>query len=237
MGWTMSPLSLSGSLSLDRAYAIQRQLTAMRVAEGERVVGWKLGYTSTAMREQMGIAAPNFAPLTDAMLLSDGADLGALAIQPRVEPEIAVRLGRDLAGDVDVEGVGAAVAEVRACLEIVDSIFTDYVFSLEDNTADGSSAAFVVLGETLQLRDRLDEVTVRLVRNGEPVAVATGAAAGGHPLAGVAWLAAQLAERGEALERGQLVITGGLTRAVPLMPGDSVSACFQERTTVSVRRS
>jgi 2-keto-4-pentenoate hydratase len=237
MGWTISPLSWRGSLSLDNAYAIQRQLTAIRLAEGERVVGWKLGYTSAAMREQMGVAAPNFAPLTDAMLLPDGADLGGRAVQPRVEPEIAVRLSRDLVGDVGLETVEAAVGDAYACLEVVDSIFTNYVFSLEDNTADGSSAAFVVLGGSLERKDRLDEVTVRHFRNGDPVADATGAAADGHPLAGVVWLAAQLAERGEGLERGQFVITGGLTRAVPLMPGDSVVASFQGRTTVSVRRS
>jgi 2-keto-4-pentenoate hydratase len=224
-------------VTLDRAYAIQRQLTAIRCEEGERVVGWKLGYTSLAMREQMGIDSPNFAPLTDVMILDDGSDLGTRGVQPRVEPEIAIRLNRDLWGAVEMDVVESAVAEAYACLEVVDSIYTDYVFALEDNTADGSSAAYVVLGSRLPSTERLDEVTVRLQHNGRPVAAATGAAAGGHPLAGVAWLAAQLQNQGERLRAGQLIITGGLTAAMPLGRGDEVSATFEDSLAVTVRRS
>lgn len=236
-GWTTVPLSAEAPLSLDDAYAIQRALTAIRVSEGERVVGWKLGYTSQAMREQMGVEAPNYGPLTDAMLLADGVDLGGRATQPRVEPEIAVRLARDLSGPVDLATVLAAVDSAFACLEVVDSVYTDYRFTLEDNTADGSSAAFVVLGGELAARELLDEVAVRLERNGEPVGSALGAAASGHPLAGVAWLSAQVGADGGVLEAGQVIITGGLTAAVPLGPGDTVRAVFDERVSVSVHRS
>lgn len=236
-GWTTTPLTAEAPLSLQDAYAVQRALTAIRLAEGEHVVGWKLGYTSQAMREQMGVEAPNYAPLTDAMLLADGVDLGSRATQPRVEPEIAVRLGRDLSGPVDLATVLAAVGCAVACLEVVDSVYTDYLFTLEDNTADGSSAAFVVLGEELRRPDRLDEVTVRLEHNGIPVGAALGSAASGHPLAGVAWLSEQLGAAGSALEAGQVIITGGLTAAVPLGSGDTVRAVFDDRLAVSVHRS
>lgn len=233
---TLAPLTDEAPLSLADAYAVQHALTALRLAAGETIVGWKLGYTSRAMREQMGVASPNFGPLTDAMLLPDGADLGERATQPRVEPEIAIRLARDLDGDADARAVEAALGNAFACLEVVDSVYTDYRFSLQDNTADGSSAAFVVVGADLGPCDRLDEVRVRLDRNGAAVASAVGAAASGHPLLGVAWLAAQLAASGEKLTAGQIIITGGLTAAVPLGPGDTVSATFDESVVVSVGR-
>lgn len=237
LGWTTSPLSDEAPLSLTTAYAIQRALTAIRLAEGECIVGWKLGYTSRAMREQMGVDSPNYGPLTDAMLLPDGADLGARATQPRVEPEIAVRLGAELAGPVSVATVLRSVDAAFACLEVVDSVYTGYRFTLEDNTADGSSAAFVVLGDELPGLDHLDKVAVRMEHNGVPAGAALGAAASGHPLAGVAWLSAQVAAEGRALEAGAVIITGGLTAAVPLRAGDRVCAVFDDRIAVSVMRS
>jgi len=227
-------LSQSHALSLPQAYAIQAAVTAARLARGERVVGWKLGYTSLAMREQMGIAQPNFGPLTDAMLLDDGEAI-PFGMQPRVEPEIALRLGRRLRGPATTEQALAACSTALACLEVVDSVWTGYRFTLEDNTADGSSASFVVVGGAVPMDD-LAGLAVTFHAAGERVDSATGAAAGGHPAAGVAWLAGQLALRGEALHKGDLVITGGLVAARPLVPGGLMSARFGGDVEVSVRR-
>jgi 2-keto-4-pentenoate hydratase len=167
-------LSAELGLSLADAYRVQDQMTAIRLASGERITGWKLGYTSAVMRAQMGVASPNFGPLTDVMILDSPAVLPSGALQPRVEPEIGLRLGRRL------------------------------------------SAPFSV---------------------GEAVESGTGAAASGHPAAGVAWLAEQLAGRGRWLEAGDLVITGGLTSAPLLEPGHRISASFGDgRWTVEVRR-
>src|SRR5204862_3984171 len=110
-----------------------------------------------------------------------------------------------------------------ACLEIVDSVWSGYRFTLEDNTADGSSAAWVVVGPPLPVSD-LASLPVELSVDGEVVERGTGAAASGHPAAGVAWLAERLAARGQALEPGDLVITGGLTSAHPLEPRHPISA-------------
>lgn len=211
-------------------------MTARRLGDGQRLVGYKLGYTSPAMREQMGIAEPNFGPLTDAMLTRSGQPAQPGLLQPRVEPEIGLRLARRLVGPATVDEVLTACDAALACLEVVDSVFTGYRFRLEDNTADGSSAAQVVVGDELALSG-LDGIDVRLERNGEPCGAATGAAAGGHPAAGVGWLAAQLAKRGDALEPGQLVITGGLVAAVPLDPGDEISAIFGDRAATTVARA
>ena len=202
--------------ALDSAYDVQDALTARRLARGDRRVGWKLGYTSAAMREQMGVAQPNFGPL-----------LGERARRGRRRPTSSSRgwslrslscSGRTPGPDADVEEVLAACRSARVALEVVDSVWTGYRFDLEHNTADGSSAAGVVLGAEIPL-DRLDEVEVTLLVAGVEVAHGRGADASGHPAAGVAWLAAQLAGRGLALQDGDVVITGGLTAAHPLEHG------------------
>jgi 2-keto-4-pentenoate hydratase len=229
-------LSDSLSLSLEDAYRVQDQVTALRLAAGERRAGWKLGYTSAAMRAQMGIDAPNFGPLTDAMLLSSPALLPGLALQPRVEPEIGLRLGRRLTAPCSADQALAACDAALACLEIVDSVWAGYRFTLEDNTADGSSAAWVAVGPSLPLAD-LALLPVALSVDGAEVERATGAAAGGHPAAGLAWLAGQLAAHGLALEPGDLVITGGLTSAQPLRAGGRIRAAFGAAGSVTVEVS
>ena len=230
------PISSSIDLTIDDAYEIQRAGVALRLGRGEKVVGWKLGYTSPAMRTQMGIDHPNYGPLTDAMLLAHGASASAALIQPRVEPEIGLRFDHSPPRDANLDEVLGAVSEAFACLEIVDSVYPDYRFRLEDNTADGSSAAQVVVGPALKGIERLDEITVELLHNDTDSGSSTGRAASGHPAAGVVWLVGQLALQGRHIEAGDIVITGGLTRAVPLNFGDHVAAVFDDETRVAVHR-
>lgn len=208
------------------AYTVQRALTARRLARGGRVVGWKLGYTSAVMRAQMGVAEPNFGPLLSTMVVESGEVALALT-QPRAEPEIALVMARDPGPGADVAGVLDAADGARAALEVVDSVWLDYAFDLEHNTADGSSAAGVVLGDALPLDD-LDGLDVHLHLDGALVGTGAGRDAGGHPAAGVAWLADRLAENGEALRPGDVVITGGLTAAVPFPAGSVVRAGFSQ---------
>jgi 2-keto-4-pentenoate hydratase len=207
---------------LPSAYAIQRELTARREARGARRIGWKLGYTSAVMREQMGVDSPNLGPLLDSMVIAPGAAVPAHLVQPRVEPEIGIVIGAD-----------GRPAGARAVLEVVDSVWRDYRFTLAANTADGSSAAGVVVGDRLE--GDLAALPVELWRDGALEAHGRGDAAMGHPHTAVAWLEGELAARGEALEEGDLVITGGLTRAVPLERGGIVEARFPG-TSLAVRR-
>lgn len=220
------------------AYRVQAMLVQRRSDRGERPIGWKLGYTSVAMRQQMGIGEPNFGPLTDAMLVADGGVVPATAIPPRVEPEIAIRLGADVDASASAAAIAASVDSAFACLEVVDSVWSGYRFRIEHNTADGSSAAHLVLGGRLDISDPADlaGVTVRLRRNGDDVASASGAAASGDPLVGVSWLVQQLAVSGRRLRAGEIVLTGGLTAAVPLEVGDQVEAVFDGSVVVSCRR-
>lgn len=234
----LQPLTASIDLSMEQAYAVQAAVTRRRLATGQRLVGYKLGYTSEAMRQQMGVTEMNAGPLTDVMGLPDGATAPATLVQPLVEPEIAIVLSGPIRAGADVAEVMDATERAYACLEVVDPIWQNRRFRIEDNTADGSSAAGYVLGGPLDIAD-LPSVAVTLERNGQEEGTATGAAAAGHPAAGVAWLANLLATRGEALRPGDVVLTGGLTRAVPLDAGDEIAATFDDgtrRVRVSVRR-
>jgi len=236
-GVCCEPISSGVELGIEDAYAIQQALTAKRLEHGQKVVGWKLGYTSLAMRSQMGVSEPNFGPLTNTMIVESGAMLSARLMQPRVEPEIGLCFRRSLRGEVSIAEVIAASSEAFACLEVVDSVFRDYRFTLEDNTADGSSAAFVIVGPGLAGLQKLEEISVSFRRNGLEVATATGSAASGHPAIGVAWLVHQLSLRGEGIRPGDIVITGGLTAAVPFGLGDCVEAVFDGSTHISIGRA
>jgi 2-keto-4-pentenoate hydratase len=224
---TLDPISDRLALTMEDAYAIQSIVTAARLERGERVVGWKLGYTSVVMREQMGVAEANHGPLTDAMLLADGADVSGRFTQPRVEPEVALRFGRQVPAGADRAAVLDAVASAHAALEVVDSVWTNYRFRIEDNTADGSSAAGVVLGPQIRL-DRIADVRVSLLVDGEVVGIGHGRDASGHPADGVVWLVEQLGASGVRLRAGDIVITGGLTSAVALTEGSEISAEFDD---------
>ncbi|HZX55566.1 MAG TPA: fumarylacetoacetate hydrolase family protein [Ilumatobacteraceae bacterium] len=232
---TLMPITDTQEMSMADAYDIQRRMTAARLARGERIAGWKLGYTSKAMRSQMGIDQPNFGPLTDQMVLDDGALLPGTVVQPKVEPEVALRFARPLTGECSIEEVLDATETAHACLEIVDTVWTDYRFRIEDNTADGSSAAFICIGAPIPIAT-INTVTVELRRNGEPVGHGVGADASGHPALGVVWLAAQLAEQRTGIRAGDIVITGGLTRAVDFVEGDIIDALYDGKPAVSVRR-
>jgi 2-keto-4-pentenoate hydratase len=201
-------------------------------------VGWKLGYTSAVMRAQMGVDQPNHGPLLSTMVVDDG-DVVVGLTQPRVEPEIALVLSRVPAPGADVDEVLACCSSAHAALEIVDSVWVDYVFDVEHNTADGSSAAGVVIGRELPM-DVLGEVAVRLDCDGSEQGRGRGSDAAGHPASALGWLVGALVGHPRGLQPGDIVITGGLTAAVPLTPGGIVLATFEHPAmspvTVSVRR-
>ncbi|MFR0357658.1 2-keto-4-pentenoate hydratase [Streptomyces sediminimaris] len=233
----LDPLSDKEPLDLHDAYRIQRKVHESRLRGGQKPAGFKLGYTSKPMREQMGVATPNYGPLTDRMLVPNDSSTDPALLQPRVEPEVGLVLGLPLAGRITRHDALHAVKYAAACLEVVDSLWADYRFTAEDNTADGSSAAQVVVGPRLSaLRHGLVNTGVVLRRNGAMVATSAAAAASGNPIDSLVWLVHQLHEEGAGLEAGMLVITGGLTSAVELGPGDVVEAEFQPGYRVGVRR-
>ncbi|SDR98056.1 2-keto-4-pentenoate hydratase [Agrococcus carbonis] len=217
-------------LDLDTAYVVQRELIARKLAAGERVVGVKLGLTSRAKQQRMGIDSPLTAVITDAMAVDVGTPLETSElIHPRVEPEIVFVMGQRLAGPgVTAASAMAAVHSVHAGLEVIDSRYADFSFALPDVVADNaSSARFVVSPDGFDpagLDLALEAAVLRV--DGEVVDTATGAAVQGHPAQALALAANALAERGEAIEAGMLVLTGGLTDAVFVTPGGEVSVEF-----------
>ncbi|HKX74586.1 MAG TPA: fumarylacetoacetate hydrolase family protein [Acidimicrobiia bacterium] len=216
------------------AYRVQEVGVERRLEEGERVIGGKLGFTSRAMQQAMGVDQPNYGWLTDAMFLRDGAVELSRFIHPKVEPEIAFRLAADLDPPVTVEEVLAATATVLPCLEVVDSRYVDFKFAAPDNIADNSSAGAIALGNPGEIRlpARLDLMGVVITENGSLRHTAAGAAALEHPAAAVAWMANHC--QGRRLRAGDVVISGGLTPPIDLHPGTIVTADFDRIGSVTI---
>lgn len=219
------------SLDVEAGYAIQDLGIDLRCAAGELLVGAKLGGVSRAVRLcETGIGGPWYGWLTDAMLLDLGEELQVARYrQPRVEPEIAFILDRDLDDPATTTAdVMAATAAVLPALEVLDCHFADCGVRLADMVADNGAAARFVLGPTPVEIGSIDLRTMGCVFecNGELVATATGAEVLGHPAAAVGWLVRRLAARGRGIESGMVVLSGALTTAVHVRAGDVVTASF-----------
>lgn len=225
-------------LDLATAYTAQDIALRMRLARGERLTGVKLGVTSKAKQRQVGVDAPSTAWLTDAMILPIGAPVPrARLIRARAEPEIAFVMGRRLAGPgVSAATALAAVDHVLGAIEIIDSRFSGYRFSMMDAVADNNSSGRYVTGPIARRPEDLDLAleACLLEVDGEVVDSATGAAVHGHPAEALAFAANTLAERGLAIEPGWVVLTGGMTDAVPVAPGARIAAHFTHLGSVTV---
>jgi 2-keto-4-pentenoate hydratase len=220
-------------LDLAGGYAVQRVLRD----QAGPLAGWKLGVTSRAKQAQVGLSTPTYGFLAAAAALDLGQplDTGTL-IQPRCEPEVVFQLGRELRGPhVTASDVLAACSGVAVGIEVLDSRYRDYRFTIADVVADNTSAGRYLVGPPVS-PDGLDLrlVGVVLEKNGECVATAAGAAALGHPAAAVAWLVRTLADTDEGLSAGQVVLSGGLTAAVPVAPGDVVVASIDRLGTLEL---
>ena len=225
-------------LDLGTAYAAQWAGVQAKLDAGERLVGAKLGLTSRAKQQVMNVDAPLYGFVTSGMLAPYGepVDLSSL-IHPRVEPEIAFLLGRDVEAPATVATVLAATDAVFAAIDVLDSRYENFRFKLPDVVADNASAALFLTGpQALRPAELPDLGLVGCVLrvNGDVHTTAAGAAVMGHPAASVAWLANQLAARKQRLQAGWLVFSGGLTEPVPLEPGVSVTAEFDGLGSVEV---
>jgi 2-keto-4-pentenoate hydratase len=221
-------------LDVAGAYAIQRAGRRLRLDAGARLVGRKVGLTSAAMQEQLGVDQPDFGYLTDAMVLEDGGPVSRRElIAPRVEGEIAFRLARPLRGEqVTAADVLAATEAVAPALEVIDSRIADWQITIADTIADNASSARVALGAFRALDGRdLAAVELELEvgpRDGAAHHRVTGRgdAVLGHPAEAVAWLVRALAPYGEGVQAGEVVLPGAMARAVPFEAGDRISAGF-----------
>ncbi|MDO5624615.1 MAG: 2-oxopent-4-enoate hydratase [Pseudomonadota bacterium] len=237
---TVEPLtSRHAGITIDDAYAIQQRLMARRLQAGERVVGKKIGVTSKAVMNMLGVYQPDFGWLTDGMVYNEGQAIEARTlIQPKAEGEIAFVLKKTLQGPgVTAADVLAATEGVMACFEIVDSRVQDWKIQIADTVADNASCGVFVLGDRLvDVRDvDLSTCGMVLEKNGEIVATGAGAAALGHPANAVAWLANTLGAHGIALEAGEVVLSGSLAIMVPVVAGDNLRVTIGGIGSCSVR--
>jgi 2-oxo-3-hexenedioate decarboxylase len=223
---TATPVAqLTEPLTLDEAYDVQARLLARRYRRGERAIGIKMGFTSRAKMAQMGVNDLIWGRLTDRMLHASGDTISRRAfVHPRAEPEIAFRLKSPLSGRVDAATQLAAVAAVAPAVEIIDSRYRDFRFSLTDVVADNSSSSALVVGTWIEPTFDLGDLALELAIDGEVRQTGSSAAILGHPLESLLNAARLVADRGESLEPGDIVMAGAATAAEALAPGQYVRA-------------
>lgn len=217
-------------LTVEDAYRVQMVNVERRLAAGARIVGKKVGLTSRAMQQFLGVGEPDFGHIFDDMVFPEDAPLPLDAfLQPKIEAELAFVLGEDLAGPgVTQTDVLRVCAGVVPSFEIIASRIADWKFKIQDTVADNGSSAGLVLGSRLFPVGAVDLKYVGLVfeRNGAIMETAAAAAVMGHPALAVAWLANKLGSMGSGLRRGEIVLAGSLTKALEIRPGDVFTATF-----------
>lgn len=227
------------AMTMADGYAIQMALRSRWLAEGKRQTGWKAGLTSKAKMDQMGVQVPSIGFLLDNMYRPEGSAVRTDdMVHPRVECEVAFVTKKRLSG------AGCTRAEVLEAtdfvipaIEIIDSRFSGFKFDLPSVVADNGSSARYVTGGRARFPHELDLSTLGVVleKNGESVAMGASAAVMGHPADAIALLVKVLDELGLDLPAGSFVMSGGITEAVAVKPGDNVIARFQELGSVGVR--
>jgi 2-oxo-3-hexenedioate decarboxylase len=226
------------ALTLGDAYAIQEAGIRMRLGEGERLVCLKMGLTSEAKRKQMSLDSPVYGVLTDRMQI---ADVGKLplkgSIHPKIEPEVAFKIARELRGNITLEQAADACSGVAPAMEILDSRYRGFkYFSLPDVVADNSSSFLFVVGATWHPLAGLaiDRLKMTMSVNGDPKQTAESSAISGHPLVSIVQLCQLLAQRDRALPAGSIVMAGAATVAEVLHAGDKIELVVDGLGSVSL---
>ena len=231
---------LIGTDDLPAAYAVQQGLVQGRLAGGVTVVGRKIGATSEAVQNQLGVDQPDFGYLLSDMDVSaqDPVSMRTL-VQPRVEAEVAFRLGKDIdvsEDEITLALVRDAVEVALPALEIVDSRIADWNIEFTDTVADNASSGLFVVGTDAKPLSEVEpvDVVMSLAINGEVRSSGNGAACLGDPLEALRWLAVQASRFGDPLRAGHLILSGALGPFVPFAPGDRVEASISGFDTLSV---
>ena len=237
---SVSPISQTYQIAgIDQAYAVAEINTRKRVDEGARIVGLKVGLTSKAVQQQLGVDQPDFGVLFDDMEVLSGQDVATdRLLQPKVEAEVAFVLGRDMeARNPSYGEFLASLAYAVPAIEIVDSAITDWKISLVDTVADNASCGLYVLGDQPLAVGALalGDLGMALNKNGTVASVGTGAACLGHPLRAAHWLACTMAGRGRVLKAGEVILSGALGPMVPVARGDLVHVQIGALGSVSCR--
>lgn len=226
------PLRDRADLTIDDAYRISLALLAKREAEGERVIGKKIGVTSKAVQNMLGVDRPDFGFLTDPMQVfrDTPVRIAGRLIAPRAEAEIAFILKDDLVGPgVTDNDVLTATEQVCACFEIVDSRIENWNIQIVDTIADNASCGVFMLGDMRVDPRRLDlpNLKCEVFKNGSKISEGFGSAVQGSPLTAVAWLANTLGVYGVRLKAGEIILSGSLVPLEPAVAGDEFKSSIE----------
>ncbi|PWA11986.1 2-keto-4-pentenoate hydratase [Pueribacillus theae] len=225
--------------STEEAYQVQSIIIQRKLQQGRKILGKKIGLTSIAMQQLLGVEEPDYGQLLDSMMVeNEGVIPMNRVLQPKVEAEIAFVLKKDIVGPkVTLIEVLEATNYVLPALEIVDSRIKDWRIKLPDTIADNASSGFYVLGNNPIAIDEIDLVNERmeLYKNEILMNVGIGAAALGNPAICVAWLANKMSEFGVSLKKGEVILSGALSAAVEAKHGDYFTASFAQLGEVSVQ--
>jgi len=232
-----SPLTaVEPSLDVSDAYAIQMKNIALALSRGAVISGKKIGLTSLAMQNLLGVNEPDYGHLLNTMDMTGQKVPMNRMLQPRAEGEIAFILKEDIVGpNATVEDVYRATDYVVAAIEIVDSRVRDWKIKLVDTVSDNASSGLYVLGsKKMKLSDiSLTGETMKLYKNGELVNEGVGTAVMGDPALCVAWLANKMSQFGVTLKKGEVVLSGALSAMAPVTAGDKFEAVFSNLGTAT----
>lgn len=224
--------------TIDDAYAIQGINLDRKIAAGARLVGRKIGLTSRAVQEWLGVDEPDFGGLLSSMAVPNGGEVAASRLlQPRVEGELVFVLKRDLRGPgITPHEVIGAIDFVLPSIEIIDSRVKDWKFRIQDTIADNASSGLFVTGSRPASLGSIDTryIGLTLRKNGRAVSTGAGAACLGDPIAAVVWLANRLGSLDTTLEAGQVILSGALGPVVPVIAGDTVTVDIGRLGTTTV---
>ncbi|MFY1595857.1 2-keto-4-pentenoate hydratase [Micromonospora sp. WMMD737] len=229
-------LAAETGLDVDAAYAVQTALIQRRLDRGERLIGLKMGLTSKAKMAQVGVDEVIWGRLTDTMRIPDGGTLDPTRfIHPRVEPEVAFLLDRLPEPGEPVGDFTDAVRAVAPAIEVIDSRYANFTFSLPDVIADNTSAAAFTIGPWSPVPDGLDNLGVLLEIDGRVAQVGSTAAILGDPRRALDEGIRLAGRHGVRLREGWVFLAGAATAAVPLKPGAHVRAVVEHLGTTSLR--
>lgn len=227
----------TGASALDIAYRIQENQTARRLKTGGRLVGRKIGLTSKAVQQQLGVDSPDYGALFADMAVGDGEPIEwNRTHQPKAEAEIALVLERDLPHELNtVADIISATAYALPAIEVVGSRIANWDIRLVDTVADNASSGLFVLGSRPVLLRDLDLIRCGMVMEcrGDQVSVGIGSACLGNPLNAAVWLANTMSRLGAPLRAGDVVLTGALGPMAAAKPGDVFTAHIEGLGSVS----
>ncbi|MEM8526606.1 MAG: fumarylacetoacetate hydrolase family protein [Bacteroidota bacterium] len=232
----VSQLSATHQFDLATAYEIQKLSISRRMERGEQLIGYKLGFTSRAKMEQMGVHEVIWGRLTDAMQIENGGALDFNKfIHPRAEPEIAFRVNRKIDSVIDMDNILDYITAVAPAIEIIDSRYERFKFSLEDVVADNCSSSAFVLGAWQEPQTSVQDLAITLKIKEATKQSGNSNAILGNPLVALVELSKMIVKYGEVIEAGAIVLAGAATSAEYIHQGDQVEAVFQDLGSVKLQ--